>query len=156
MTALGVEQREGEQPELVVIALDKSHRLGRGSRVKTYLTMAYSDVVSSLVTAAGLTASTDSSQPTFDYLLQVSSDLEFLNEMASRSGFDWWVDGSTLNFKKPASGTTVAAHAGRRAAQLLGLRFGPRPRHRLGLRVGPRRPTNPYRHSQQRHVDGQL
>jgi phage protein D/phage baseplate assembly protein gpV len=107
VTALGVEQREGEQPELVVIALDKSHRLGRGSRVKTYLTMAYSDVVSSLVSAAGLSASTDSSQPTFDYLLQVSSDLEFLNEMASRSGFDWWVDGSTLNFKKPASGTTV-------------------------------------------------
>ena len=107
MTALGVEQREGEQPELVVVALDKSHRLGRGSRVKTYLTMAYSDVVSSLVSAAGLSASTDSSQPTFDYLLQVSSDLEFLNEMASRSGFDWWVDGTTLNFKKPASGTTV-------------------------------------------------
>ena len=30
-TSLGVEQREGEQPELVVVALDKSHRLGRGS-----------------------------------------------------------------------------------------------------------------------------
>ena len=112
VTALGVEQREGEQPELVVVALDKSHRLGRGSRVKTYLTMTYSDVVSSLVSAAGLTASTDSSELTFDYLLQVSSDLEFLNEMASRSGFDWWVDDTTLNFKKPASGSTVELKLG--------------------------------------------
>ena len=67
--------------------------------------MSYSDVVSSLVTSSGLTASTDSTDLTFDYLLQVSSDLEFLNEMASRSGFDWWVDGTTLNFKKPASGS---------------------------------------------------
>ena len=94
------------------MALDKSHRLGRGSRVKTYLTMTYSDVVSSLVSAAGLTASTDSSELTFDYLLQVSSDLEFLNEMASRSGFDWWVDDTTLNFKKPPSGSTVELKLG--------------------------------------------
>lgn len=112
VTAVGVEQREGDQPELLVVALDKSHRLGRGSRVKTYLTMTYSDVVSSLVSNAGLTASTDSSEVSFDYLLQVSSDLEFLNEMASRAGFDWWVDGTTLNFKKPASGTAVELKLG--------------------------------------------
>lgn len=112
VTAVGVEQREGEQPELVVVALDKSHRLARGSRVKTYLTMSYSDVVASLVTSSGLTPSTDSTDLAFDYLLQVSSDLEFLNEMASRSGFDWWVDGTTLNFKKPASGTTVDVQLG--------------------------------------------
>ena len=51
--------------------------MARGSRVKTYLTMSYSDVVSHLVTAVGLTASTDSSSMTLDYLLQVSSDLDF-------------------------------------------------------------------------------
>jgi phage baseplate assembly protein gpV len=112
VTALGIEQREGEQPELVVVAFDKSHRMGRGSRVKTYLTMTYSDVVPSLASPAGLTASTDASALTFDYLLQVSSDLEFLNEMAGRSGFDWWVDGTTLHFKKPASGSTVELKLG--------------------------------------------
>ena len=56
---------------------------------------------------AGLTASTDSSELTLDYLLQVSSDLAFLDEMASRCGFDWWVEGTTLYFKKPAAGNTV-------------------------------------------------
>jgi uncharacterized protein involved in type VI secretion and phage assembly len=107
VTAIGVEQREGEQPELLVVALDKSHRMGRGSRVKTYLNMTYSDVVSSIVSANSLTASTDSTNVTFEYLLQVSSDLDFLNEMASRSGFDWWTDGTTVNFKQPAAGSTV-------------------------------------------------
>ena len=32
--------------------------------------------------------------------------------MASRSGFDWWVDDTTLNFKKPASGSTVELKLG--------------------------------------------
>ena len=112
VTAVGVEQREGEQPELLVVALDKSHRMGRGSRVKTYLNMTYSDVVSSVVSANSLTASTDSTNVTFEYLLQVSSDLDFLNEMASRSGFDWWAEGTTVNFKQPAAGTTVTLTLG--------------------------------------------
>ena len=37
VTALGVEQPVGAT-RLVVVALDKSHRMGRGSTVKTYLT----------------------------------------------------------------------------------------------------------------------
>jgi uncharacterized protein involved in type VI secretion and phage assembly len=106
-TSFAVEQREGEQPELVIVALDKSHRMSRGSRVKTYLQMSYSDVVSQLATDVGLAASTDSSSMTLDYILQVSSDLTFLDEMASRCGFDWWVEGTTLYFKKPAAGNTV-------------------------------------------------
>jgi uncharacterized protein involved in type VI secretion and phage assembly len=106
-TSFGIEQSEGEQPELVIIALDKSHRMSRGSRVKTYLQMSYPDVVSQLASSTGLTASTDSSSLTLDYILQVSSDLTFLEEMASRCGYDWWVEGSVLNFKKPAAGSTV-------------------------------------------------
>jgi uncharacterized protein involved in type VI secretion and phage assembly len=112
VTAIAVEQREGEQPELVLTALDKSHRMARGSQVKTYLQMAYSDVVSQLAGNCGLTASADATSVTFDYLLQVDSDLGFLTEMAARSGFDWWVDGTTLNFKKPAKGTEVALQFG--------------------------------------------
>jgi uncharacterized protein involved in type VI secretion and phage assembly len=106
-TSFAVEQPEGEQPELVIVALDKSHRMARGSKVKTYLQMSYPDVVAQLATASGLTASTDSSTMTLDYILQVSSDLTFLEEMASRCGFDWWVEGTTLYFKKPAAGSTV-------------------------------------------------
>ncbi len=111
-TTFAVEQPEGEQPELLVVALDKSHRMARGSKVKTYLQMSYPDVVSQLATASGLTASTDSSTLTLDYILQVSSDLTFLDEMASRCGFDWWVEGTTLYFKKPAAGNTVQLRLG--------------------------------------------
>ena len=53
---------------------------------------------------AGLTASVDSTTEEVDYLLQADSDLGLLTELAQRVGFDWWVDGTTLHFKKPASG----------------------------------------------------
>jgi uncharacterized protein involved in type VI secretion and phage assembly len=107
VTSVGVEQSEGEQPELVVTALDKSHRMARGTNVKTYVNVSYSDIVSQLVSAAALSASADSTSVTFDYVLQVDSDLAFLSEMAARTGYDWWVEDTTLNFKKPASGSDV-------------------------------------------------
>jgi uncharacterized protein involved in type VI secretion and phage assembly len=107
VTSIGVEQRQGENPELVVTALDKSHRMARGSKVKTYLNAAYSDIVSQLAGDYGLSPSTDATGVVLEYVLQVSSDLTFLSDMATRSGFAWWVEGTTLHFKKPASGSTI-------------------------------------------------
>ncbi len=107
VTSLSVEQRQGENPELVVTAWDKSHRMARGSKVKTYLNIAYSDIVSQLATDYGLTTSTDPTGAVLEYVLQISSDLAFLSDMATRSGFVWWVEGTTLHFKKPASGSTI-------------------------------------------------
>jgi uncharacterized protein involved in type VI secretion and phage assembly len=107
VTGLSVEQRESEQPELIVTAHDKSHRMGRGSRVATYLKSTYADVVTQLVNDYGLSASCDVCS-TADYLLQMDTDLAFITELADRIGFDWWVEGDTLNFKKPAAGSTVA------------------------------------------------
>ena len=107
VTAVGVEQRQGENPELVLTALDKSHRMARGSQVQTYLNVPYSAIVSQLASGYGMTASTDTTSATFEYVLQVSSDLTFLSEMADRSGFNWWVEGTTLYFKQPATGQSI-------------------------------------------------
>ena len=107
VTAVAVEQQQGHQPELVVTGHDKSHRMGRATTVKSYLSMQYSDVVSKLAGDVGLTPSVDSTNEQVDYLLQVDSDLGLLTELARRVGFDWWVDGTTLNFKKPAAGGQV-------------------------------------------------
>jgi uncharacterized protein involved in type VI secretion and phage assembly len=46
----------------------------------------------------------DSTPIQFDYLLQADSDFGFVSELAARVGFDWWMDGKTLCFKKPVSG----------------------------------------------------
>lgn len=107
ITSISVEQRPGQQPDLVVVGHDKSHRLGRATRLKSYLSMSYSDVATSLAADAGLTAEVDSLSNQVDYVMQVDSDQGLLTELARRVGYDWWVDGTTLYFKKPAAGTQV-------------------------------------------------
>lgn len=107
VTSIGADQQEGQHPHLVVVGHDKSHRMGRPTVVTTYLEMTYSDVVRKVVAPYGLSASTDNTSLKLDYLLQVDSDLGLITELARRAGFDWWVEGSTFYFKRPAAGTVV-------------------------------------------------
>jgi phage protein D/phage baseplate assembly protein gpV len=103
VTAVGSEQREGEQPELVVVGHDKSYQLGLSSRVKTWNQTSVSTVVSGLLSSYGLSATVGASaSATVEYLLQVDTDLGLLGELARRSGADWWVAGATLYFGKPS------------------------------------------------------
>jgi uncharacterized protein involved in type VI secretion and phage assembly len=104
VTEVSCEQREGEQPELVIVGHDRSHRLGRMAAVKTYLTTRVGQVVERLAQAVGLQAEADPSLPQLDYLLQVDTNLGLLDELAARTGCDWWVEGRTLHFAKPHSG----------------------------------------------------
>ncbi len=98
VTSVGSEQREGEQPELVIVGHDKSYKLGLTSKVETYVEMGAGTIVSKIVSSSGLSATTGPSlsSPTMDYVLQVDTDLGMLGELARRSGADWWVDGTTL------------------------------------------------------------
>ncbi|WP_276943353.1 phage baseplate assembly protein V [Ferrimicrobium acidiphilum] len=113
VTEVGCEQREGEQPELIVVAHDQSHRLARMSNVGTYLSMGVNDVVTSLAQAAGLTPSVSGSLTTIDYLMQVDTNLGLLDELAARTGCDWWVEGSDLHFAPPASVRTIQLTLGK-------------------------------------------
>ncbi|MDA8075937.1 MAG: phage baseplate assembly protein V [Actinomycetota bacterium] len=105
VTALGCDQREGEQPELVVVGYDRSYELGLTSQVKTWSQVTVSSVLRDLVSSSGLRVSGDSvgpsAQASLDYLLQLDTDLGLLGELARRRGADWWVDGATLCFGKP-------------------------------------------------------
>lgn len=112
VTAVGCEQRPGEQPELVVVALDKSHRLGRATAIKVFQHVTYSDIIAQMASQAQLTPSVDSSEEQFDYLMQAESNLALMTEMARRCGFDWWVEGATLNFKRPRSQGSVSLTLG--------------------------------------------
>jgi phage protein D len=112
VTSIAVDQRAAEQPELLVVAHDYSHRMGRGTRIKSYLEMNYSAIASQLASTYALTADVDETSERFSYLMQSDSDLAFLSEMASRVGYDWWVTGTTLHFKQPASASTVSMTLG--------------------------------------------
>ena len=102
VTAVGVEQEEGEQPELVLTAMDKSHRMARGTVIETYLNHTYSDIVTQIASKYGLRTEVTTTSEVFDYLLQVDSDMGMLNEMASRAGFDWYVVNGSLHFAPPS------------------------------------------------------
>jgi phage protein D/phage baseplate assembly protein gpV len=104
VTSIEVDQHVGNQPELVVVAQDKSHRLGRGTKVRSYLKMAYSDICAQLASACDLEADVRSTDVVADYLLQADSDLGLLSELARRTGYDWWVEHGALHFM-PASAT---------------------------------------------------
>ncbi len=105
VTAVGCDQREGEQPEVVLVGYDRSYELGLTSQVKTWSQVTVSSVLRDLVTPSGLRTTGDSVGPSagvsLDYLLQLDTDLGLLGELARRRGADWWVDGSTLCFGKP-------------------------------------------------------
>ena len=34
----------------------------------------------------------------FDYLIQTTTNYAFLDDIAFRTGFEWWIDGQTLHF----------------------------------------------------------
>jgi uncharacterized protein involved in type VI secretion and phage assembly len=86
----------------VVRGYDKSHRLAAGRKSATYQNVKYSDIVSQIASAAGLTADVDDSGSTVDHVLQGNvSDLDFLYDIARRIGFELRVDEDTLKFKKP-------------------------------------------------------
>lgn len=107
VTAITCGQRPGEQPELGIEALDKSHRLGRDTSIKVFQDATYSDIVGQLAAVAKLTPDTDSTTERFEYLMQAESAMTLITEAARRVGFDWWVEGETLKFKRPAAGNEV-------------------------------------------------
>jgi uncharacterized protein involved in type VI secretion and phage assembly len=86
--------------ELVVTALDQSHRMGHETKVRTFQKQKYSDVVRKIAGEHGLTAQVDDTVVTFDYLIQTTTNYAFLDEIAFRTGFQWRVEDKKLLFKK--------------------------------------------------------
>ncbi len=102
ITAVAVDQGAGGRHELAVSGLDRGHRLARGSLWRSFLGMSDSDVATQIARERQLVAEVDSSGLTHDYLLQRGTDYAFLSERARAIGFDWWVSGETLYFKRGA------------------------------------------------------
>lgn len=107
-----IEVAEGS--EFVITAYDKSHRLGHKTTVRSFVKQKYTDVVSAIASANGLTANVTESNPSVvhEYLLQTTNDYDTLNEIARLLGFHWHVDGTQLVFGPRASSTAVAVTYG--------------------------------------------
>jgi uncharacterized protein involved in type VI secretion and phage assembly len=93
---------------LTIRAYDKRHRMGREPKTKSYQSVKDSDIVSQLVSSAGLSAATEATSQVRDVVFQQNqTDLEFLSLLARRNGYQTWIDGTTLHFKKVQT-TSVA------------------------------------------------
>ena len=100
-----LEQMPAEEPHLVIVADDVACRLTRGSKTTTHLRTTYTSAVQSIAAKAGLKAQVRASTGVKEYLLQAGSDLEFIDVIAGRLGYTWWVDQDTFHFA-PAGTTT--------------------------------------------------
>jgi len=94
----------------VIQGYDKSHRLHRGRHTNTFVNMSYSDIFSKVAREAGMRANVDSTSGVLEYVIQANqSNWDFLWQLANRTGYEMFMDGGTLCFKKPwkGKGTTV-------------------------------------------------
>lgn len=111
IVSIGADQN-AERPdacELTVTALDRGHRLGSTTRVRTFQKQRHSDVVTTIASEQGLRADVTDTRIRFDYLIQTTTNYAFLDEIAFRTGYEWWVDDTTLHFgpRQPSSPIVV-------------------------------------------------
>ena len=97
--------------DFVVTFDDVSYKMGLGNQVRTFLAQTVSDVVSAISSEYGLQATVDSTTGQLPYLIQAGSDLELLGALAEQTGYDWWVDQTTLHFSEPVNAAAVASLA---------------------------------------------
>ncbi len=109
VTGVNLEQYAGHAPELVVVADDGAYKLARGTEVATYLNGTYTEVLQKIARRHGLRPKIDTTTLTMEYLLQAGTDLAFLEMIADRLGFAWFVDdNSTLVVTKLKLGAVAA------------------------------------------------
>ena len=95
----------GSPLSAVIQGYDRSHRLHRGRKTRTFLQTSFGDAVKKVAGDAGLSSSVDSTPGGQDYIIQHNqTDWEFLREIANRLGYELYFDKGTLHFKKPWKG----------------------------------------------------
>lgn len=108
ITSAEMEIEQGSAPLLTVRGYARSHRLHRGRQSRSFMNMSDADIVQKIAQEAGLSAKCDST-PTHDYVFQNNqTNWEFLKERAARLGYELFVEGRTLHFRKPQAGQQQA------------------------------------------------
>jgi phage protein D/phage baseplate assembly protein gpV len=86
---------------LRVRGYDKSHRLTRGKKTRTFEKMKDSAIIQKIVQEAGLSCQVDTTTITYDYVMQYNqTDWDFIWSRAQRIGYQVYYHNGKLNFKK--------------------------------------------------------
>lgn len=100
---------DDQTPDFVVRGYDRSFSLYRDVKSRSFLNQSDSDIANKIAGESGLTATVDSTDIVYDYLLQYAqTNYEFLLERARRIGYELRIVGKELQFKKPKPAAAVA------------------------------------------------
>lgn len=100
ITALELTVASSEVPTLSVQGYDRSHRLMRTRRVRTFVDVTDSDIARRVAEDLGLAAEVAATSGTYSYVVQSNqTDFEFLHERAARIGYEVIVQNKTLRFR---------------------------------------------------------
>ncbi len=109
VTAWRTELERSGPTVIVLRGLDRSHRLMRGHKTRTYAQATPLDVARKIAGEAGFTAkvSGGSVDPVKMFRFQANeSDFNFLRKMADLEGYLFWIDGQDLHFERPTLSST--------------------------------------------------
>ena len=104
VTAWRTELERSGPTVLVLRGLDRSHRLMRARKTKTYASASPIDCAKEIASQYGLTAKTRAGAPDPVKMFRFQAnqtDFEFLAAMAELEGYMFWIDGSELHFERP-------------------------------------------------------
>lgn len=119
-----------EMPTVTVRGYDLSYKLHRAVKTRTFVNITDSDLATKLAGEATLSPQVQSTTEVFKYLIQHGqTNYDFLLSRARRIGYEMFVDGTKLVFRKPvASGSPVPVEWGENLYQF-------RPRLSVGEQV---------------------
>jgi len=121
VTALETEQ-EQSHTTYVVRGYDRSHRLHRGRKTRTFLRQTDSDIAARVAREAGLRADIESTSDRHEFVIQDNqTDFAFLKARAARVGYCLVVQDRTLKFRR-ADGSPPQAPAQEWGQTLLAVR----------------------------------
>ena len=96
---------EAGSASLSVRAYDRAHKLMRERKARTFQSQTTSDIVSSIVSDAGLNPKVTSTSVVHDFMHQNNElDLDFILRLAQRIGYEFLVEGSDAILRKAEAG----------------------------------------------------
>src|SRR5712671_3592274 len=104
VTAWRTELERSGPTVLVLRGMDRSHRMMRAKKTKTYAEASPIDCAQQIASSAGLSAKTSAGQPApvKTFRMQANeSDYSFLRKLADLEGYLFYVEGSDLHFERP-------------------------------------------------------
>lgn len=108
VTALETEQ-EQSRTLFTVRGYDRSHRLHRGRKTRTFLNQSDSDIVAAIAREAGLRADVEASGVQHPYVIQDNqTDFAFIRARAARLGYRPLIEERTLKFCRAESNPSQA------------------------------------------------